>query len=246
MSIFSSISLSSHLQHGWTGLRAQRETWMRTIPQSEKEKSLEERSAICFGEAEGGSIFLITSKTLGPPLQFLCFCPRAPPAIFFFFGSSYLRQRSWQKEHKQPYSKINTAILYVFTFHSAISICDSLPPPPNCAVPFHREGRVSLPPLYKWTGSTVSALISVQSFLSRPPIAFLLFCYGVHADPFLRAKLWGFIGAGAGCAYEKCLFCCCEKRHVFIFPADNTWTGAWPRVLKSRFSEANREMFSLK
>lgn len=115
MSIFSSISQSSERQHGWAG--------PGTILQCKKRQKRDWRKRLKYG-LEGAECISNHKKTLRPPLQFLCFCPRSPPAIFW---SSNLSHRSWQREHKQPYSKINTAILCVFTFHSAISLCDSAP-----------------------------------------------------------------------------------------------------------------------
>lgn len=81
-------------------------------------------------------------KPSGHLFNFLCFCPRCPPAIFLVPQSS-----SWKKEHKQPYSKINTAILCVFTFHSVISVI--LCPRLLCSISRREEELLFLGPLYR-------------------------------------------------------------------------------------------------
>lgn len=69
------------------------------------------------------SILLIIRK---PPSHLFNFCVSVLDPHQRFFSPSNLSHRSLQGKHKQPYSKINTAILCVFTFHSATSICDSV------------------------------------------------------------------------------------------------------------------------
>lgn len=123
MSIFSSISQSSDWRHGRAGPRAQGETWKGTILLCTKKKHQDLRKCLQYG-LEGAEYISNHKKPFWPPLQFFRSCPRSPPAIFWFCNLSH---HARQREHKQPYSKINTAILCVFTFHSATSICDSVP-----------------------------------------------------------------------------------------------------------------------
>lgn len=118
-------------------------------------------SAIFFGG--GQSTLLITRKTWWQPLQFFCFCPRSPPAIF---ASSNLRHRSRQREHKQPHSRINTAISCVFTFHSAISVCHSCPKL-FCSISHREEGLVPGPTV-QMSGPDSEHHYSTKSLLSCP------------------------------------------------------------------------------
>lgn len=86
----------------------------------------------------------------------------------FFFLSFNLCCSSWQMKRKQPHSKINTAILSILTFHSAIS--GSL-----CFKPFHftlrgekkekeKQNRF-LVLLCRWTAQIVGGFLTPQSFL---------------------------------------------------------------------------------
>lgn len=184
MSIFSCIKV-----HGGELATEHRRGLERgTIPLPKKEKVLRKRFVIRFrgGFVEEGGVFLIITKTFGPHLQFLYFCPRSPPAIFL--GSSNLRQRSWQKEHKQPYSKINTAILCVFTFHSAVSICDSPHPPSSqkAFCPISQEDRVFSAPTVQMNGARWWALLFLRNHFYLVSHVFLFCCsvMRVHADPF--------------------------------------------------------------
>lgn len=120
MSIFSSISQSFDLQHEWASQRAQRETWKGTILDSKTKKT---GGNLCNIVWRQQSILLIIRK---PPSHLFNFCVSVLDPHQRFFSPSNLSHRSWQGKHKQPYSKINTAILCVFTFHSATSICDSV------------------------------------------------------------------------------------------------------------------------
>ena len=124
MSIFSSISQSSDWQHGRAGPSSTGGLGREQFCCAQKKgKHRDLRKCLQYG-LEGAEYICNHKKPFWPPLQFFCFCPRSPPAIFWFCNLSH---HARQREHKQPYSKINTAILCVFTFHSAASICDSVP-----------------------------------------------------------------------------------------------------------------------
>lgn len=85
-----------------------------------------------------------------------------------FFRSSNHTERSCQRQHKQPYSKINTAILCVFTFHSAVSICDSAPQTVLALISCH-EQDLFLGPWYRWTGEIAERYYSPQSYFISSP-----------------------------------------------------------------------------
>lgn len=188
-----------------------RGTWKGTIPLcTKKKKGRALRKCLQYG-LEGAEYISNHKKPFWPPLQFFCFRPRSPPAIFWFCNLSH---HARQKEHKQPYSKINTAILCVFTFHSAASICDSVPP--NCSVPFHAERKtLFLGPLYRWTGSIASAIMLHNHFYLVPSCFLLFFYSGLLTC--LNAKRWGFIAAGAGtCLWKHFILWLWRKWHVYV------------------------------
>lgn len=153
----------------------------------------------------GPNTFLITRKHSGhlfnfcvsvlDPLHFFGFVLFVVPVLVIALGRG---------NTNNPYSKINTAILCVFTFHSAISICDSVPK----TVLFHFTpwGRtLFLGPLYRWTGLDSERHYSTHNHFYLVPSCFLLFFYSCMLT-CLNAKLWGFITAGTGLVFMKALY----------------------------------------
>lgn len=165
-----------------------------------------EISAIWFGGRE--EYIPNHKKTFWPYLQFVCVSTLDSPPVIL--RASNLSQRSWQREHKQPYSKINTAILCVFTFHPAISIWESAPQ----TVPFHftpRGRTLFLGPLYRWT-SEISSAIILHNHVYLVPFSLVRFSSCMLNR--LHAKRWGWHRN----IFMKTVYCCYgERRHSYAF-----------------------------
>lgn len=98
-------------------------------------------------------------------------------SIFMFLTSNFLVSQSsksrlsWKKEHKQSQSKINTAIVCVFTFHSVISVIQC--PKLLCSISRWQEDLFVSRPTVPMNVLDSEHHYSTQSFQSCP--CFLLF-----------------------------------------------------------------------
>lgn len=122
LSVHVQFNLPEFIATAWVdGPRALRERWKEHYRRSKqgKPKRRKEMSAIWLE----GLIFNHKKNPLATSSIFL-FCPRSWLAIFFGPPISVTRLG---RGNTNSHSKINTAILCVFTFHSAVSICESVP-----------------------------------------------------------------------------------------------------------------------